>query len=141
MKTLIRMVTASGEEHGLINTLPNSVPFDDFKSMAPENKEKCRKELANRKKLVKGKYINYQNSNERLEKTYCAGSGEPLQQYRLIPDYVYDLPLGFIEEVNASFIPQRSDLVSVDGNPMNKDHSPTTKEKNIRVHEIVPVSF
>ena len=38
------MATASGEQHGLINTLTNSVPFDDFKSMTPANKAKLEKE-------------------------------------------------------------------------------------------------
>lgn len=141
MKPTITAVTATGEEHGLISQLPNAVPFDDFKSMAPENKEKCRKELAHRKKLSKGRYINRENDGQRLDKFYCAGPGEPLQHWRLIPDHVYDLPMGFIEEVNAATIPVRSDLVSVDGNAMNKDGSPTTKDRVTRIHEIVPVGF
>ena len=141
MKPLITAVTATGEEHGLIGQLPNAVPFDDFKTMAPENKEKCRKELVHRKKLSKGRYINRNNDGQRLEKTYCAGPGEPLQIYRLIPDHTYDLPLGFIEEVNAATMPVRSDLLSVDGNHVNKDGSPTTRDKEIHIHEIVPVGF
>lgn len=141
MKPLITAVTANGEEHGLIGQLPNAVAFDDFKSVAPENKEKCRKELAHRKKLTKGRYINRDNTNERLEKTYSAGPGEPLQQYRLIPDHVYDLPMGFIDEVNASSMPVRADLLSVDGKNVSNDGSPTTKDRVIRLHEIVPVGF
>ena len=42
----VAMATASGESHGLINVLTNSVPFDEFKNMKPEYK----KELERQKK-------------------------------------------------------------------------------------------
>ena len=141
MKPLIKQATATGEVHGMIDQLPNSVPFNDFKDASPENKEKLRKQLAHRKKLVKGRYINYRNQMERLEKTYCAGPGEPLQIWRLIPEQTYDLPMGFIEEVNESFMPVRADLVSVDGVNVNQDESPLKQDRFERVHEIVPVGF
>lgn len=141
MKVQIKACTASGEEHGLMGTLPNSVPFDDFKAMSPENKEKCRKELAHKKKIVKARYINYQSQNDRLEKPYCVGAGEPIQLWKFIPNYTYDLPLGLVEEVNSAYTVQRADLVSVDGADMNRDASPTTKDKEIRIHEFVPISF
>ena len=38
------LLTASGEQHGLINTIGNSVAFDDFKHMDPKTKAKCEKE-------------------------------------------------------------------------------------------------
>lgn len=138
---MVALVTKTGEMHGLIEQLPNSVPFDDFKNVEPEKKEKLKKELANRKKIVRGRYINRQGKNERLEKAFCAGSGEPIQMWKLIPDCTYELPLGFIEEVNASGIPVRADLVSVDGVSINKDDSPLAKDYLDRVHEIVPVGF
>jgi hypothetical protein len=141
MAKLIQLATATGEIHGLIDTLPNSVPYDDFAKAPPEQREKLKKELANRKKIVKGRYINRQNSNERLEKAFCAGSGEPIQKWKLIPDYTYDLPLGFVEEVNASAMPVRSDLVSVDGSDLNRDGSPIKQDRMERIHEIVPVGF
>jgi hypothetical protein len=140
--TTIAMATKTGELHGLIQTLPNSVPYDDFKKCEKaEDRTKLKKELENRKKIVKGRYINRQNSNERLEKAYCAGSGEPLQLWKLIPDYTYELPLGFVEEVNASGMPVRADLVSIDGAEVNKDASPLVKDRMERIHEIVPVGF
>jgi len=141
MKVQIKACTASGEEHGLMGTLPNSVPFDDFKGMSPENKEKCRKELAHKKKNVKARYVNYQGQNERLEKPYCAGAGEPIQLWKFIPNHVYELPFGLIEEVNSAYTMQRSELVSVDGADMNKDGSATSKDKEIRIHEFVPINF
>jgi hypothetical protein len=36
---IVAMVTASGEEHGLINTLTNSVVHDEFKHFKPEHKK------------------------------------------------------------------------------------------------------
>lgn len=138
----VSLVTKSGELHGLIQTLPNSVPYDEFKKCEKaEERTKLKKELENRKKTVRGRYINRQNSNERLEKAFCAGSGEPLQLWKLIPDYTYDLPLGFVEEVNASGVPVRADLVSVDGSDINRDGSPLAKDRMERIHEIVPVGF
>lgn len=139
--THITLATKTGEAHGLLQTLPNSVPFDDFKKCEPETRTRLKKELENRKKIVKGRYINRQNSNERLEKAFCAGSGEPIQLWKLIPDYTYELPLGFVEEVNASGMPVRADLVSIDGAEVNKDASPLVKDRMERIHEIVPVGF
>lgn len=141
MKTLIKQATANGEIHGMIEQLPNSVSFDDFKAAPAESREKLRKELSHRKKLVKGRYINYRNQMERLEKAFCAGPGEPIQIWKLIPDTVYELPHGFIDEVNASSMPVRADLVSVDGVSVNKDDSPTQKDRFEKIHEIVPVGF
>ena len=141
MKKQVLQATGTGETHGMIDQLPNSVPFDDFKSAPAENKEKLRKELAHRKKLVKGRYINYRNQTERLEKVFCAGPGEPIQIWKLIPERVYELPLGFIEEVNASFMPVRADLVSVDDVDINKDGSPLAKDRIEKIHEIVPIGF
>lgn len=135
------MCTATGEEHGLINQLPNAVPFDDFKSMTPEFKAKAKKELEHRKKMSKGRYINTESYDDRLDKTYCAGAGEPLQTYHLIPDQVYDLPLGFIEEVNQTEMAVRSDLLSVDGVNVTKDGTATAKDRVKRVHQIVPIGF
>jgi len=135
------MATKTGELHGLLQTLPNSVPFDDFKKCEPETRTRLKKELENRKKIVKGRYINRENENERLEKAYCAGSGEPIQLWKLIPDYTYELPLGFVDEVNASGMPIRADLLSVDGKSINDDESPLNRDKPRRIHEIVPVGF
>jgi len=138
---LITRCTATGEQHGLLSNLPNAVPFDDFKSMAEENRAKCRKELAHRKKIVKARYINRRNKLERLEKAFCAGMGEPIQLWKFIPEEIYEVPMGLVEEVNESRMPIRSDLVSVDGVSLNKDDSPTKKDSYEIVHEFVPLSF
>lgn len=137
----ITMCTAAGEEHGLIATLPNSVPFTDFKNMKPENAEKCRKEMKEDARTVKARYINHEGRNERLEKSYCRWPGEPIQKWKLIPDHEYTLPMGFIKEVNETRKAVRSGLQTVDGEPVNKDGSPLEKDRFERVHELVPTKF
>jgi hypothetical protein len=135
------MCTASGEQHGLINTLANSVPFDDFKSMKPEVKAKCEKAKKEDNRMVKARYINHRGRHERLSKPYCRWSGDPILQYHLIPGNTYDLPLGFINEVNAVRIPKRSGLVSVDGDELNNGTPLDKDTAGEAVHELVPTSF
>ena len=129
------MATENGEQHGLINTLPNSVPDDDFKDFSPENKEKMRKQKKEDSRMVKARYINHRGMHERLDKPYMRYAGDPIRIYHLIPGYIYDLPLGFVNEVNENKgLAQRSDRV-IDDKIMTKDQSP------LRIHELVPCAF
>lgn len=142
MSSLVVRCTASGEQHGLINTLTNSVEFNDFKNMAPNIKAKCEKEKKEDAKIVKVKYINMRGKHERLSKPYCRWAGDPIQQYHLIPGQVYDLPLGFVKEVNEVKIPKRSGLVSVDGSDLKSDGSPLDKDtEGEQIHMLVPATF
>ncbi len=141
-KNLLK-VTASGEQHGLINTLSNSVPFDDFKNMRPDVKAKCEKEKKEDARLVKVKYHNARGKHERLTKPYCRWAGDPIQQWHLIPGYEYEVPYGFVKEVNEEQgeIKKRSGLVSIDGKDLN-DGAPLDKdEKGERVHMLFPAEF
>lgn len=136
------MATAAGEQHGLINTLTNSVPFNDFKYMTPDMKSKCEKEKKEDARMVKARYINHRGKHERLTKPYCRWAGDPILVYHLIPGHTYDLPLGMINEVNAVRMPVRSGLMSVDGNDIRKDGSPLDKDMESELlHELVPASF
>ena len=138
----IVLTTVSGEQHGLINILANSVSHDDFKSFTPANKAKIEKEKKEDARVVKARYINHRGRHERLDKSYTRYAGDPILQYHLIPGYIYDLPLGFIKEVNAVRIPNRSGLVSIDGDPLNKDESPLAKDsEGLATHELVPITF
>jgi hypothetical protein len=134
------MCTATGEQHGLIQNLPNSVPYDDFKRMDPKHAEDAKKKLKDDKKTVKARYINRRGINERLEKPYCAGPGEPIQIWKFIPEYTYDVPKGLVEEVNASRIPKREGLQSVGGKDVNGG-APLSRDEQEIVHEFVPLSF
>ena len=136
------MYTTTGEAHGLINTLTNSVENNDFKHMSPPVKAKLEKEKKEDAKMVKVKYINMRGKHERLEKSYCRYAGDPILQYKLIPDYVYELPYGMVKEVNAVRMPKRSGLVSVDGKELNRDGSPLAHDQEgEQLHLLVPATF
>ena len=140
--SLVVQYTPSGEAHGLINRLTNSVLFDDFKHMAPDIKAKVEKEKKEDARIVKVKYINMRGSHERLQKPYCKYAGEPICQYNLIPNYVYELPMGMVKEVNEVKLPKRSGLVSLDGKDLNKDGSPLDKDSSAEpIHLLVPATF
>lgn len=142
--TSLLMSTASGELHGLINTLTNSVPFDDFKSMKPEHKKEMERQRKEDSKIVKAEYMNSRGRHERLTKPYCRYAGDPIQIWHLIPGKKYDLPMGLINEVNDAkkHIPKRSGLVSIDGNPLRKDESPLDRdEEGEWLHKLVPCAF
>jgi hypothetical protein len=95
------LLTASGEEHGLINQLPNSVKTENLEHMTPELRADVQKKIKDACKIVRARYINRRNPDARFTKPYCAGGGKPIQIWKLISDHVYDLPKGFIEELNA----------------------------------------
>lgn len=133
--------TATGEQHGLINTLTNSVPFDDFKHMSPEVKAKVEKEKKEDARIVEVRYINTRGKHERLTKPYCRYAGDPIEQWHLIPGQIYKVPMGFVKEVNAIRVPRRSGLVSLDGNDLNKG-APIDKDyEDEPLHQLVPASF
>jgi hypothetical protein len=138
------MSTASGEIHGRINVLTNSVPFDDFKSMTAANKKKMEAEKKEDARLVKAEYLNSRGRHERLTKAYCRYAGDPIEIWHFIPGKTYEVPLGLVKEVNdkTKVLPKRSGLVSVDGNSLNKDESPLAKdEEGEWLHKFVAAGF
>ena len=142
--TQLTMSTASGELHGLINTLTNSVPFDDFKNMKPEHKKELEKQKKEDARLVKAEYMNARGRHERLTKPYCKYAGDPIQIWHFIPGKIYEIPLGLVNEVNDKnkHIPKRSGLVSIDGEPLRKDESPLDRdEEGEWLHKFVAVGF
>ena len=140
--TTVAMCTAQGEMHGLINTIGNSVAFDDFKHMDPKTKAKVEKEKKEDARIVKARYLHKRGSGERLDKPYCRYSGDPIKIYHLIPGYTYDLPMGFIKEVNEKKEVQRSGLVSINGESLNPNDAPLAKDSlTTSLHELIPTSF
>ncbi len=140
----LTLSTASGELHGLINTLTNSVPFDDFKNMKPEHKKELERKKKEDSRVVKAEYMNSRGRHERLTKPYCKYAGDPIQIWHFIPGKTYDVPLGLIEEVNdkTKIMAKRSGLVSVDGNAVTKDESPLDRDQDGEwLHKFVPVAF
>lgn len=131
--------TATGEQHGLINTLTNSVPFDDFKNMKPEEKTQLIKEKKEDSRMVKVEYINRIGKHERLSKPYCKYAGDPIQMWHLIPGRIYELPMGFIKEVNEKKTMVRSGLLEVDGEKINKDGTPLERDSEADwIHKLIP---
>lgn len=131
MAQQLMMSTASGELHGLINTLTNSVPFDEFKNFKPEHKKELEKQKKEDSKLVKAEYMNSRGRHERLTKPYCRYAGDPIQIWHFIPGKTYEVPLGLVKEVNDSTkkLPRRSGLVSINGESVRKDESPLDKDE------------
>ncbi len=125
----------NGEQHGVINTLANSVKDDGFKHFEPEWKSKAEKLRKEESRIVKARYINHRGNHERLTKPYMRWAGDPIKIYHLIPGEVYDLPYGLVKEVNES-----------DGlNRRSKEDGPRDGVGRIegkdRLHELVPVGF
>jgi hypothetical protein len=144
MSQQMMMSKPSGELHVLINTLTNCVPADGFAHFTPEHKKEMERLKKEKSKIVEAEYLNSRGKQERLTKPYCAGSGDPIQIWHLIPGKKYKLPLGFIHEVNDQnkFIPKRSGLVSIDGNELRKDGAPIDKdEEGEWLHKLIPVGF
>lgn len=142
--TQLRMATASGEEHGLINVLTNSVPFDEFKNFKPEHKKQLEAEKKEDARLVKAEYLNSRGRHERLTKAYCRYAGDPIQIWHFIPGKQYEVPYGLVKEVNdkSKVMPKRSGLVSVDGNAIKKDESPLDRdEEGEWLHKFSAVGF
>jgi hypothetical protein len=131
------MVTASGRAHGCINTVASSCEDNDFKYMKGDQKEKAKALKKEEQRIVKARYINHRGPNEVLEKPYMRWAGEPITMWRLIDGETYELPYGFIKEINEENqgLPRRSDILDANGVPTVKDG------KAERIHELVPVGF
>lgn len=140
----LTLCTASGEQHGLINTLSNNVPFDDFKNMKPEHKKQLEAEKKEDARIVKAEYMNSRGRHERLTKPYCKYAGDPIQIWHFIPGKVYDVPLGLVKEVNDKnkIMKQREGLVSLDGNDVQANGAPLNQDQDGNwLHKFVAVGF
>ncbi len=129
MAQFIRQVTASGEEHGLINVLTNSNPFDDFKNFTPEHKAEMIRLKKEDSKMVKIEFVHKGGRLERWQETYCKYSGDPIQIWRLIPGRTYEIPLGLVKQINAKTTMRRSGLVSLDGDKVTPTGAPLEKDE------------
>jgi len=138
------MATAAGEEHGLINRITNSVPFDDFKNFKPEHKKDLEAQKKEDAKLVKAEYMNSRGMHERLTKPYCKYAGDPIEIWHFIPGHVYKVPLGLVKEVNDKnkVMKKRSGLVSIDGEAVTQNEAPLTADQDGSwLHKFVSTGF
>ena len=134
-KKFEKRVTASGEEHGCIKTIANAVPAHNFEKYSAEMKEKLTKQKKHEQTIVKARYINSRGMHERLTTPYMHWAGEPIQMWHLIPGEVYELPMGFVEQVNSTELAKRSEVLDANGMPTKREG------KGERIHELVPISF
>jgi len=144
MTKQLTLATASGEMHGLINTLTNSVPFDDFKHMKQEHKKEAEAQKKEDAKLVKAEYMNSRGRHERLTKPYCKYAGDPIQIWHFIPGKTYEVPLGLVNEVNDKnkIMKKREGLLEVDGKPVQNNEAPLGRdEEGDWLHKFVAVGF
>ena len=142
MSIAVPQYTQSGEAHGLINILTNSVENNDFKHMKPDVKTNLEKEKKEDSRIVKAEYLNSKGKHERLDKPYCRYAGDPIQIWHLIPGRVYELPMGFIKEVNGNKMQKRSGLLEVDGVNATQSGAPLDKDriKNWE-HRLIPCKY
>lgn len=141
---VLLQATAGGEIHGLINSLTNSVPFDDFKNMKPEHKKEMERQKKEDARLVKAEYMNSRGRHERLTKPYCKYAGDPIQIWSFIPGKTYEVPLGLVNEVNDKnkIMKKREGLIEVDGKPVQHNESPLSRdEEGDWVHKFVATGF
>ena len=143
-KPTLLMATAGGEQHGLINTLTNCVPFDDFKHMTPENKKEMEAQKKRDSRLVKAEYMNSRGRQERLTKPYCKYAGDAIQIWHFIPGKTYEVPFGLVDEVNDKnkIMKKREGLLEVDGKPVQNTQAPLSRdEEGDFLHKFIPVGF
>jgi len=129
------MLTASGKEHGLVNVTRNSVENSNFKRFKEQDRpamEALRKEES---KLTKARYINTLGKSETLELTYCRWDGDPLLEYRFIPNFAYEVPNGLIMQVNGKKVMKRSGLIDSKENVLAIDQVEQSE------HMFVPLGF
>lgn len=131
------MVAPNGERHGLINSIPSSIPFNDFKHMSPSTKKKAEDLKKDESRIVKARYLNSRGNHERLTKPYMRWAGDNINFYHLIPGETYELPYGFVKEINDpnKRLKQRSEILDQNGKPSLKDGP------GEQLHTLVPISF
>ena len=137
LENMMKLVSKSGERHGIIKRVANSVPDDGFKRFAEKDRPAMEKLKKEQSRIVKARYINHKGPNERLDTPYCNWSGDPIDSWHCIPGEEYEVPMGLVEQVNdpSKRVPQRSGLIDVNNVPLPKDGPP------VKVHEFVPSSF
>jgi hypothetical protein len=137
LNSMMNLVAENGEKHGIINRLANSVKDDGFQSMDAKTKSKAEKLREEEKRIVKARYMNHRGQNERLTKPYCRWAGDSIDIWHMIPNHVYDVPMGLVNEINDpnKRLAKRSEILDKNGVPTKKDGP------GEQIHELVPVSF
>jgi len=127
-----------GEEHGLMNVLPNSSNDTGFKSLNPKIKEKAKALKEEEAKVVKVRYIHHKDQKwGYLYKPYCHWEGQDIQLWKFLSGEEYEVPRGLVNEVNDPIYRGKklSGLLDVNEKPIPSD------EPGEITHEFVSAGF
>lgn len=130
-----QMVTAGGEKHGMMRTLPNSNPPNKYGHLQDPHKTEMQKRHKKAMELVDVEYINLTNQeNGRFEASYGASfPGEPIRMFKCISGHRYVIPRGLMEQVNEELgYHKRSGLIDTDGKELVNDSA-----KKIQTHRFI----
>lgn len=135
--TELKKVLPNGKEHGLINTVGNSVPFNDFKRFAEKDREEMKRKKKEDSRIVKAQYFNRDGAKETYERPYCNWDGDPIQIWKFIHGEIYDVPMGLINDANSpqKRTKKRSGLLDINGKPLELD------EWDQPQHRFSPIAF
>lgn len=133
----LTQVTSGGLEHGLINTLGNSVKEDNMSRFAEKDRPAMEKLKKEQLRMVKAQYLHKDGGQERLEKPYMQWAGQPIQMWRFLHGHTYEVPKGLVDEVNDpnKRTKKRSGLLDKNEKPLETD------QFDELMHRFVPVGF
>lgn len=133
----LKKVTANGLEHGLINTVGNSVPDNGLKRFSEKDRPAMEKKRKEDERIVKAQYFNKDGAGERLERPYMMWEGQPITTWRFLHGEIYDVPKGLVDDVNSPHkrTKKRSGLIGANGQPLETDEFDESQ------HRFSPVGF
>ena len=134
MSTIVQ-VTANGEEHGLVNSFANEISADAMEKFNPKVKAELQKRQKENAKKVKVVYLNAYGASHRLQVPWAEFPGDPIQQYNLIPNFEYELPLGLVKHINELPAMTKRSEQMIDGQMTKQD------SRGEKIHRLVAVSF
>lgn len=133
----LTLVNKNGLEHGLINTIGNSVADDGMKRFSEKDRPAMEKKKKESERIVKAQYLNKDGVNERLERPYMMWAGQPITMWRFLHGEIYEVPKGLVDDVNDpnKRTRKRSGLLDTKGLTLETD------QYDEPLHRFVPVGF
>ncbi len=113
--------TESGEEHGLIGVVSNSVPNSEGKRFKEKDRVAMQKMRDEQSRMVKARFINTKGKTDPYPVPYMKWDGDPILTYKLLPNYDYEVPKGLVDDFNNRQCMERSGLLDVNGKPLMVD--------------------
>ena len=126
-----------GLQHGLMNTVGNSVTDEAMSKFKEKDRPAMEKKKKDSEKIVQAQYLNKRGGEERLERPYMEWAGQPITSWRFLHGETYSVPKGLVDDVNSPHkrVKKRSGLVGANGVALEND------EFEEQEHRFVPVGF